>query len=420
MIENKNMQIESLNKSLNLINSISNEINLNFTITISFLNKFNILFEKEYALLPYHLNLIDELHANENAHSRILAQILRYKKSDDYIFLQTFIENLCDFDLNIKNPEIRKVDSCGRIDIPIFDDDFVLIIENKVTDKAADQNIAEGGQIARYIESVNVTYNINKEDIYVVYTPRFTRECSDECWVNQSGYSYKKEFEDRYCSISYRDNILSWLKNQVLPLVKSDEKYFYSAIVQYIDYLEGIYSLREINKEFNMKLQDFIKQELELNSLETEKAIDILSEKENELNNALTQINNLKIEYKKKQIAKVFENWKKQLINDFPNLEIVKDNFTLNGYCINLGVKFPSKDSYFSILIECNDASKPNLYYGIGRHYVSEVKNAVSIELDESFKKSDSWWYGWKYCSLDNAYSSIKILINKVVANPNT
>lgn len=35
------------------------------------------LYESNKAELPYHINVIDLLHANENAHSRILLQLLQ-------------------------------------------------------------------------------------------------------------------------------------------------------------------------------------------------------------------------------------------------------------------------------------------------------------------------------------------------------
>lgn len=44
--------------------------------------------EEWLSKLPYHLNVIDELHINENAHSRILTKLLQYKsESGRYEFL---------------------------------------------------------------------------------------------------------------------------------------------------------------------------------------------------------------------------------------------------------------------------------------------------------------------------------------------
>ena len=43
--------------------------------------------EKERLALPYHINIIDELHINENGHSRILLKLLQYQNEQgEYTF----------------------------------------------------------------------------------------------------------------------------------------------------------------------------------------------------------------------------------------------------------------------------------------------------------------------------------------------
>ena len=65
----------------------------------------------------YHLNIIEELHINENAHSRILAKLLQYKDNEGkYVFLQSLLEYIndkngssCDFSkINVVSPEITQ------------------------------------------------------------------------------------------------------------------------------------------------------------------------------------------------------------------------------------------------------------------------------------------------------------------------
>ena len=46
--------------------------------------------EKERARLPYSFNIVDELRANENAHTRVLIKLLSYTKKGEYPFLKTF------------------------------------------------------------------------------------------------------------------------------------------------------------------------------------------------------------------------------------------------------------------------------------------------------------------------------------------
>ena len=398
---------------------VENECN-NFNDTLNFLHTFSPKYQEEKAKLPFHFNVIDELHADENSHSRIFAQLLRYKKNGKFEYLESFLRNVAKFDLSVKNPKVERVDSCGRIDIPIFDADFVLVIENKVTDKAPDQNKKEGGQLARYIETIKNIYKRDINTIYVIYTPKYTREPSDECWVNKDNYSYKDEFKDRFRSLSYRDKIYLWIKNDIFPNLDNKDNYLKSALEQYIDYLEGdqMFNLREINKNMNMELQKFIKEKLGLQDNNPEGAITILSEKEMELNNALAQVQELKSVYKKQLILSCFENWESQLKKDFPNQDqqIVGDKFKLNKNVINIGIKFNIDGKDYSALLECNDCNKPNIYVGIGIGFASQQKHDESTKLktildNAELKSPDDWWYGWKYTSIENGYKHLLDLV---------
>src|SRR5690606_12751079 len=156
--------------------------------------EFTKRYEIESEKLPYHINLSDELHAAENAHSRIFARLSRYKKDNTYPLLEGLLHEACGFEMNVDNPTVEEVDSSGRIDIPIFDKNYVVLIENKVTDQAPDQNTEAGGQLARYIETIKNSYARNEEDIFVVYTPKYSRDPSEECWINKEGLSYKDSF----------------------------------------------------------------------------------------------------------------------------------------------------------------------------------------------------------------------------------
>lgn len=414
-----NMETTSYISALNFSNSIINHNINELRKTLTSLAEFNTIYEEEKSNLPYHINLIDELHADENAHSRILAKLLRYKENGKYLFLESFLTNLCGFQLNIENPKVEKVDSCGRIDIPIFDKEYVVVIENKVTDKAIDQNTDKGGQLARYIETIRENYKRPLESIYVVYTPRYTREPADECWINDKDYSYQDEFESRYCSISYQDKIYPWLKEEILSSISDNDLYLRSAITQYIDYLEGTFKLRAIDKNMNMKLQEYIKKELGLQNTQPEEAKKILSDKKKELENAITQIELLRTEYSKQMMIEQFEHWRVMLEKDFPSMKIVNDSFEIDKNCINVGVKFSIDNEEFVAMIEVNEVNKPNIYVGIGRHYVSNAKHQAPSKMDSimnklELTKPDNWWYGWKYTSIPNAYMRLKDLINEI------
>ncbi len=418
----ENMEVIQIKNAFGFANSLVMEGNENMRILFQFINRFKEIYNKEKECLPYHINLIDELHINENAHSRIFAKLLRFKENDKFPFLEKFLYDICKFKLTVEKPEIKKVDSCGRIDIPIFDNNYVIIIENKVTDKASDQN-KNGGQLARYIETIRQKYGKDLKDIFVIYTPKYTREPSDACWINKDDSSYKSDFKQRFCSLSYRDKIYPWLKNKILNTIHEKDIFLRSAIEQYVDYLEGIFSLRTINKRMNMKLQDFIKKELNLEDDKPVEAVKALSEKEEELQNAITQIQQMKNKYNKQIILENFDEWENLLQVDFPSFKIVGDKFKLDEKTINVGVEFTLNNECFVAIIECNNWNNKNIYLGISRHYVSTEKYKVPDILQEILDKNelveqanDYWWYGWKYSALEDAYSNLKNLIEKIDA----
>ena len=336
----ENIEIKKFGNAINFTNLLVKENQLNFQSLLVFLAKFKYIYNKEKEKLPYHINLIDELNANENSHSRIFAQLLRYKEKETYPFLDNFLNDVCGFNIKIETPEIKKVDSCGRIDIPIFDKEYVVIIENKVTDRALDQNGEEGGQLARYIEIIKEKYKRELQTIFVIYTPKYTREPSSECWENKDNVSYKDVFKDRFRSLSYRDVIYPWFKNIILPIIDAKNIYLRSAVEQYTDYLEGIFNLRNIDKKMNMELQKFIKKELGLQDDNPKKAMEILLEKEMELNETITQIQQLKNKYQRQIIVSQFDKWGEQLKEDFASYNTVGDKFNINQSSINIGIKF--------------------------------------------------------------------------------
>ncbi|HAT61863.1 MAG TPA: hypothetical protein DCS83_04840, partial [Prevotella sp.] len=52
----------------------------------------NELYVSKKEKLPYSINVINELHANENANSRILRGLLQYSHEGNYPIFQSFLE----------------------------------------------------------------------------------------------------------------------------------------------------------------------------------------------------------------------------------------------------------------------------------------------------------------------------------------
>lgn len=205
--------------------------------------------KKEKGKLPFQLNVIDELHINENAHSRILQKLLQYRTPDGkFELLQSLINYIKTKKMKfsampeIVSPEITQEEA--RIDLWVRDRDYAIIFENKVYD-AND----EEAQLKRYIDKTkDLGYDLSQ--IYVVYLSSRDGHGPD----TQTWGPYKEEFEPRYVNLSFCDNIREWLKLDVLPNLRNnrnEETLLISAVVQYADYLDGLFSQRDADKIVN-------------------------------------------------------------------------------------------------------------------------------------------------------------------------
>ena len=259
-----------------------------------------LAFDEYQQHCPYHLNLIEELHANENAHSRILAKLFQYKNANgEYIILKSFIEYIKEnnkgksFDkIEIKTPQITQEEE--RIDIWIQDEDYAIIIENKVYE-AGDQD----AQLSRYIDKTKRHYT--EEQIFVIYMPSVTRDTSDQTWGK-----YKNSFTKRFAVISFCDDVISWLNRDVLPNLTIKEVYLKSAIEQYIDYLERYAGLFEKSEQ-----QRIINMLYEFNEIKNDDTLDTQYKKLMSYHKAL----NRKMETYKKESEDMFRKVLDQFIS---------------------------------------------------------------------------------------------------------
>ena len=253
--------------------------------TINVLDYFQNL--KSILDFPFHLNIIDELRANENAHSRILAKIFQYSNNNNYPFLESFLENI-EIDRNIKKPKVTV--EKHKIDILICDENFVLIIENKIN-YAADQP----EQLKKYFDRVNENYNYKKEHIFLLYLTRWGMKKPS---YDSLPIEYRDFLDTNYKEIDFLKNILPWLEEKVLPECRLKEKILSSAILQYIDHLKGIFNKRENMKQLDEKLKEFLKEKLNIKKELTTETFAIIDGKLQELEACKNYIDNIKIDFR--------------------------------------------------------------------------------------------------------------------------
>ena len=266
--------------------------------------------EKWLPRLPYHLNIIDELHINENGHSRILTKLLQYKsESGKYEFLESLLayivanRDCIDFgNIKIEKPQITQ-EKC-RIDMWVRDKDYAIIFENKVYNARDREH-----QLSKYINRTKQC-NYREEQIFVVYLSSWGQEPEEQSWNK-----YKDAFTSRYVNLSFRDDIINWLKEYVIPNIRDKDFYLNSAVLQYIDYLEGIYHKRTIHKEMNMEIRKIIEERLKLDKcLDNSEKVRFLQSKIEDIDEIRQQIEELQNEYRNK----IFASWREEVANRFP------------------------------------------------------------------------------------------------------
>lgn len=223
---------------------------------LDFKTVFSGKLQQEKNKLPYQVNIIDEIRANENAHSRILTKLLKYNNGWDYPILKSFYNHIGGpFSiLQAKKPKITA--EKDRIDIRIRDEDYSLIIENKIHGAPPQEK-----QVDNYIEYERDYWKnktkVPEEKIYVLFLTKSGGSAPSIILSKEN--KEKLKLNNKYADINFRDHILPWLKSlldnkdkeSIIKYENNKEEIIFSAIIQYKNYLEGLFYLRE--GEQNMK-----------------------------------------------------------------------------------------------------------------------------------------------------------------------
>lgn len=421
------MDIKKFSDTFNLITVLENEMQRNemetYDAISALASEIASLISRTKQKSPYHINLIDLIRANENAHSRILGAFLRAQSSGNYEILKNFIKTF--FAERFTEEIVAPVffNEKHRVDLLIAElGKYAIIFENKIHNAVLQKN-----QLARYIEAVK-NDGFSESQIYVIYLPpNEYNEPNACCWKSPEGCcehcdrknippecqhlnSYKEAFAERFAYLTFRNDILPWLKDDVLPNCKVKDTYLRSALMQYIDYLEGLFDLRITNHILNMEIKEYIRQTLNLSD-NPEQNYTPLKNKIEDVNKVLNQLSVLKDEVE----AACWQKWRDQLGQRYPECRLIGNSG--DRYHPNVGIVLSIKGKECAILIE---KETNTIYYGIGRHYCSEnieseIKNAVQPILENigGFQETE-WWYGWKYTSFENGYNRLCTLIDKI------
>ena len=274
---------------------------------------------------PFHINVIDELHANENAHSRILVRLLQYSNGEAYPILKSFVSLIPAWDEGI-------IVSCPKIEYDIEHIDalieekgkYAIIIENKIHG-AQDQK----QQIERYVDTA-IKRGIPSEKIWALYV---TRDGSKVVTDFSLTLRTKRILGNRFVPLNYRDDILPWLKNTVLPICPEKEEWLLSALKQYIDHLEGLLEVRSSNVDSRKKLLRKIYENLHLNDLSNSAEVYCSLKNENDLLESIREIITGKLGMIEDNALHSFDLITKQFFHEkYPNREFNFLDYSSRGY----------------------------------------------------------------------------------------
>lgn len=396
-----NMEERTIIESLKFISEIETAIVQEYISLMELSDAFQSKLSIEKRHLPYHINVIDELHINENGHSRILCKLLCFVNAKgEYELLESLLDyikrnsHLPEFERIIVGNPIITQEIC-RIDLWVRakDKKYAIIFENKIYN-AIDQE----AQLSRYIDKT-IADGFTPDNIFVVYLSQLGKDPDPKSWGN-----WAQTFSTRYLKLSFNEDILNWLQQDVLPNIREKDVFLKTAICQYIDYLEGLFYKRTIDNTMNMNLDKLISDHFELDKCKNDKErACLLQEKMNELQDLIQKMMSLK----DKTRQNVFEEWKHITKEKFPELHPSE-----KGYYTDVTIDLINGKRVIALISQENT----QLYCQVQFDDNKNIENTKLMTLKDILTKYNpkDCWCLFKYFQLDD-YDGVFNLFLKVV-----
>lgn len=263
---------------------------------------------------PYNFNILDEQcgHIVENSHTNILMRLLQYQHPQyGYVFLKNFFKHL-GISISLTQNDIifdrerftEGSEKNGRIDGYICQkDNFALIIENKINHATPTPK-----QLETYISDITGKGKepyFDPKNIWVIYLTLDGNDKPQEsdvdvmikegiCSEKSRDNNYKEIQGDRYFAVSYQDDILPWLKDEIQPIIMQRDQTLNTGLLQYIDFLEGMFGKRQQDVELLKKSEDW-KNKL----IEKIKPSENFEEKNKQLSDIISNLKDIQNELKR-------------------------------------------------------------------------------------------------------------------------
>ncbi|MCF7731861.1 MAG: PD-(D/E)XK nuclease family protein [Akkermansiaceae bacterium] len=179
------------------------------------------------------LNFLDLIGLNENAHTRVLASLLDFRRQGEPVFLKSFLrmvsESIAADATNDHWSKALVLPQSNYIDCLVNVGKWAVVIENKIHG-ARDQ----GKQLETYIQRAKEPPEI--DEVWVGYLT-LTGGSPSIVSLSEEGM---KQLGDRFVGMSFQNEILPWLQREVLPNCRISESSLVNSLRVYIDHLNGI------------------------------------------------------------------------------------------------------------------------------------------------------------------------------------
>lgn len=255
--------------------------------------KYYIRFSKREKELPYWINLVEVMNLgyrgsgkNENGHSRFLYELFRYTSNGTHPIFNSFINSFTDREEFKSKSEENKIivnytfTETGRHpDIYInqleecdSEKTISAVFENKI-DYAEDREQQMEDYIKGMYKERDNKDNVCDSNCYAFYLiPDYASIKKDNAHddLGRQKIVDEKILDElipnrNYILLSYKENILPWLKNNICQLFSKDEEYLVYNIKLYIQYLENRFELREDINGLKIKIMNEIENINKLN-----------------------------------------------------------------------------------------------------------------------------------------------------------
>lgn len=315
---------------------------------------------------PYGLNIMEHFYAEEPKTSWVLGSILAYRNVGDPVvvrsFLAEFLADAAGFAVDrVRNPRVT-IEKDHHIDVLIRDSGYAVIVENKLKNAVYQRN-----QLGRYIRAMTDKGYCEK-DIYIVLLPQHapSADYKDIC-VRRSAWCCPPDFDgpiqkircrhkDAYqcrcddpeyewtdkcraecgpCrnykdSVCFRQTVVvhkelsAWLKRLVADgIVPAMELPLRSAMLQFADYIDGLYNNRD-NDKLKAEMKDFLREKLLQRGGDTyEERRETLRTNRDIIAKKITEVEDLSAKLKELRAdlaGETIDLWHDRLKKDWPNL----------------------------------------------------------------------------------------------------